>query len=469
MSLKNVAPKLSSDQYEKNFAEIAPAMSSGEAVAEANRCLYCYDAPCTLACPTHIDIPKFIKQIASENLKGSARTILFSNIFGASCARVCPVEVLCEGACVHNDLHKKPIQIGRLQRFATDALFAKAEHTKIFQKAKPNGKKIAMIGAGPASLTCATYLATLGYEVTIYDSRPKSGGLNTYGIAEYKMSMQTALKEAEIALSLGVKILSGKTVGKDVPLAQLEKEYDAIFLGIGLGKTADLKIPGEELPGVIDALSFIEQVKSRKFGEIPVGRVVAVIGAGNTAVDAVTQAKRLGAERVMMIYRRSEAEMPAYHYEYELAKGDAIEFMWLTAPKRILGNGRVEKLECIKTKLGEPDEKGRRSPVEIADSEFSLEVDMVIKSLGQTPQQEFLKSIPQLECDKKGRVRVNPETMQTTNPKYFAGGDCVNGGKEVVNAVQDGKKAAAGIHKILTGETVVFQGTFTPQPLQMKT
>lgn len=468
MSLKEVALKLTPDQYEKNFAEIVPAMTESQAVAEANRCLYCYDAPCAIACPTHIDIPKFIKQIASGNVKGSARTILSANIFGASCARVCPVEVLCEGSCVHNDLHKKPIEIGRLQRFATDALFDKGLHTKFFSKGKPNGKKIGIIGAGPAGITCATYLATLGYEVTIYDSRSKSGGLNTYGIAEYKMTMQTALKEVEIALSLGVKIVNGKSVGKDVPLAQVEKESDAIFLGIGLGKTADLKIPGEDLPGVVDALSFIEQVKSRNFGKIDVGRVVAVIGAGNTAVDAVTQAKRLGAERVLMIYRRSQAEMPAYHYEYELAKGDAIEFMWLTAPKKIIGNGRVEKLECIKTKLGEPDEKGRRSPQEIPGSEFTIDVDMVIKALGQTTQQEFLRTIPQLELDKRGRIKVNPETMQTTNPKYFAGGDCVNGGKEVVNAVQDGKKAAAGIHKVLTGETVVFQGMFTPSPLTMK-
>lgn len=468
MSLKDVAPKLSPEQYEKNFAEIAPAMSSNEAVAEANRCLYCYDAPCTIACPTHIDIPKFIKQIASGNTRGSAKTILSANIFGASCARVCPVEVLCEGSCVHNDLHKKPIEIGRLQRFATDFIFDKGLHTKILEKKKANGKKVAVIGAGPAGISCAAYLAILGYEITVYDSRPKPGGLNSYGIAEYKMTMETALKEMEIARALGVKIVNNKTVGKELPLENLEKECEAIFLGIGLGKTANLEIPGEELPGVYDALFFIEQVKSRKFGQIDVGRVVAVIGAGNTAVDAVTQAKRLGAERVIMIYRRSEAEMPAYNYEYQLAKQDAIEFMWLTAPKRILGNGRVEKIECVKTKLGEQDEKGRKSPIEIPGTEFTLDVDMVIKSLGQTAQKEFFKSIPKLELDKKGRVKVNPETMQTANPKYFAGGDCVNGGKEVVNAVQDGKKAAAGIHKVLTGETVVFQGMFTPAPLQMK-
>lgn len=468
MPLKELAPKLSSEQYEKNFQEVSPRMSEGEAVAESNRCLYCYDAPCTLACPTHIDIPKFIKKIASHNLKGSAKTILAANVFGASCARVCPVEALCEGACVHNDLHKKPIQIGRLQRFATDYLFAEGLHTKAFEKGKPNGKKVAMIGAGPASVSCATFLATLGYAITLYDARPKSGGLNSYAIAEYKMTMETALKEIEIAQSLGVKILNGKRVGKDVSLSQLEKEFDAIFLGIGLGKTADLEISGEDLPGVYDALSFIEQVKTRQFSRIDVGRVVAVIGAGNTAVDAVTQAKRLGAERVILIYRRSESEMPAYRYEYELAKSDAIEFMWLTAPKRIMGNDRVEKLECVRTKLGAPDEKGRRAPVVVPGSEFTINVDMVIKSLGQTKQQEFLSAIPKVERDKQGRIKVNPETMQTANPKYFAGGDCVNGGKEVVNAAQDGKKAAAGIHKILTGETVVFQGMFTPTPLQIK-
>jgi dihydropyrimidine dehydrogenase (NAD+) subunit PreT len=457
------APKLSSEEYQKNFSDIYPLMTDAEAMAESSRCLFCYDAPCINACPTHIDIPKFIKQINTKNVKGSAKTILSANLFGASCARVCPVEALCEGDCVMNDLHKKPIEIGRLQRYATDHLMGRGEHTKLFERGAANGKKVAVVGAGPAGLSCAGHLAQLGYQVTVYDARPKPGGLNTYAIAEYKMTMETALKEAEIVQGLGVTIKQGVQVGKDVTVEQLEKENDAVFLGVGLGKTTPLGIEGEALPGVIDALSFIEQVKTRNFDRVEVGRRVVVIGAGNTAVDATTQAKRLGAEKVMMVYRRGADEMPAYDYEFSLAKQDGIEFLWFTAPKRVVGNGRVEKLECVKTKA-----KERGTPPEVVPgSEFFVECDMVIKALGQAKQTDLLGAF-KVKLDPKGRVVVDPATNQTSQPKIFAGGDCVNGGKEVVNAVADGKRAAAGIHKMLFGRVPAFAGMGVPGPIKYK-
>jgi glutamate synthase (NADPH/NADH) small chain len=462
MSLQNPAPKLAPEQYEKNFAELDAAMTSEEAMAEAARCLYCYDAPCLTACPTHIDIPKFIKQISSRNLKGSAKTILSANLFGGSCARVCPVEALCEGDCVMNDLHKKPIEIGRLQRYATDHVFAAGQHRQLFAKGPAAGTKVAVVGAGPAGLSCAGHLAQLGHQVTVFDARPKPGGLNTYAIAEYKMTADTALKEAELVLSLGVTIKSGLTVGKDVPLAELAK-YDAVFVGIGLGRMQPLEVEGEGLPGVVDALTFIEQVKTRRFDRIDVGRRVIVVGAGNTAVDAATQAKRLGAEHVIMAYRRSENEMPAYRYEFELAKSDGIEFLWCAAPKRILGQGRVERVEFLRTKARE-----RGVPPEVVSgSEFSVECDMVVKALGQVKQIDFLKHLG-VKLDAKGRVAVDPATGQTSNPKVYAGGDCINGGKEVVNAVADGKRSAAAIHRALTRQVAALPGLDTPGPIKYK-
>jgi len=442
---------LSIEQIERNFAEINPPLSEAEAIFEANRCLYCYDAPCTHACPTHIDVPSFIKKIASGNLTGSARVIFDANPIGATCARVCPVEVLCEGACVEKTLMDKPIEIGRLQRYATD--YVMRNERDVFKAGVSNGKSIGIVGSGPAGLSCATYLARLGYGVTIYERKSLPGGLDTYAMAEYKMSQRVSVDEAKMVERLGVQFKLNTEIGRDVSPEDLQSKHDAIFLAIGLGATNKLNVEGENLNGVMDALDFIERIKTRDWKSVPLGKTVAVVGAGNTAIDAVTQAKRLGAERVLMIYRRTEKDISAYEYEYELAKKDGIEFYWQTAPVEIVGNDSVSALRCVKTENGQP----------IVGSVFEIPCDMVIKAIGQQKSVAFLSQISDVELDEKGRVIVNTETMQTTNPRIFAGGDCVNGGREAVDAAQMGKFAAQGIHSSLTGERVEFAGARLPQ------
>ena len=449
---------LDNERIEQNFAEINPAMTPAEAAVESARCLYCYDAPCMHACPTHIDVPSFIKKIASGNLMGSARVIFDANPIGATCARVCPVEVLCEGACVEKTLLQKPIEIGRLQRYATD--HALQSDKQIFTKGESNGRSIGVIGSGPAGLSCASYLARLGYDVTIYEKRPLAGGLDTYGMAEYKMPQSVSLSEVDHVAKMGVKFMLNTAItGGDeeteelgeinrVSMALLREWHDAIFLATGLGATNQLGIPGEDLEGVFDALHFIEKVKSRDWKSVPLGKIVAVVGAGNTAVDAVTQAKRLGAERVMMVYRRAQSNAPAYEYEMELARKDGIEFVWQAAPVGIL-----------------PGENGTRLSLRCERSDGSLELfeipcDIVIKAVGQQKTRAFFEKVAGVDIDEKGRVIVN-EFMRTSDPKIFAGGDCANGGREAVDAAQMGKLAAQGIHSSLTGENVQFAGART--------
>jgi dihydropyrimidine dehydrogenase (NAD+) subunit PreT len=457
-------------QIEENFSEINPLMSRAEALVEANRCLYCYDAPCMHACPTHIDVPGFIKKIASENLMGSARVIFDANPIGATCARVCPVEVLCEGACVEKTLLQKPIEIGRLQRYATDhALYSDKQ---IFPKRESNGKSVGIVGSGPAGLSCAAYLVRLGYDVTVYEQKEKPGGLDTYGMAEYKMRQEVSLAETERIAAMGVKFMLNTRVGvassppsadgvvltssndpaesgsqnaQSVSFADLDEWHDAIFIGVGLGETNKLNIPGEDLDGVYDALDFIQRIKTRDWTSVPLGRTVAVIGAGNTAIDAVTQAKRLGAEKVIMVYRRTEADASAYDYEMELARKDGVEFVWQSAPIGVLEgeNGNRLTLRCEKTD----------GTLQL----FDIPCDMVIKAVGQQKMHSFFADVAGLSTDDRGRVVVD-EMLRTSNPKVFAGGDCANGGAEAVDAAQMGKLAAQGIHLALTGETVSFAG-----------
>jgi len=433
------------------MAEIHPALSPQEAVIEANRCLFCFDAPCIKACPTGIDIPSFIKKISTGNLTGSARTILSANILGASCARVCPTSVLCEGACVVLDLGGDPVKIGQLQRHATDHVF----HNHISVVRTGGGKsgfRVAVIGGGPAGLGCAAELAQLGHAAVVFEKKPQAGGLNTYGIAYYKMKPEVSLAEVELVKSLGVEFRYGHEVGRDVSQVELEREFDAIFLGVGLGAGARLGIPGEDLPGVVDAIDFIERIHTQPLHEVPVGELVAVIGCGNTAIDVVTQARRLGAHSVITIYRRSEGDMSAYDFEYELAKADGAQFLFKTVPLEILAgpDGKVAELRLASTTMGADGQAEV-----IAGSEFTQPIDMVIRAVGQEKQGRALRRVlPELDLDERGRVKYDFATGGTNLPHIFVGGDCANGGREVVNAVAEGKRAARGIHAFLSGEKV---------------
>jgi len=443
MPLRGSAPKLSPDQYEKNFAEISPLMTGRQAAIEADRCLYCFDAPCTIACPTHIDVPAFIKKISTGNLRGSAREILSANVLGHSCGRVCPTEVLCEGACVMHEKGESPIEIGRLQRYAVEQVLH--NNIQLFRPGPFNGKRVACIGAGPASLACAAELAKYGYNVSIYDRNELPGGLNTYGIAAYKARAAESVREADLIKQLGVQLCQRFEVGRDISFADLENQFDAVFIGIGLGETWPLDLPGENLYGVYGAIEFIEETKTRAFAQVEVGYRVACIGAGNTAIDVVTAARRLGADTVYLIYRRGEPEMPAFAYEYELAKQDGVSFLWQTQPVRVFGEGGVVTgLGCVRTRLGSPDAKGRRSPTPIPGTEFRLDVDMVVRAVGQKPTTDPLRAVNGLELNFDGTVKIN-DRHQTGNPKFFAGGDCTNGGKEVVDAVADGMAAARAL------------------------
>jgi glutamate synthase (NADPH/NADH) small chain len=424
----------------ERFPDLHPPLSRTAAIAEANRCLYCFDAPCTGACPTHIDVPRFIKKIASGNLEGSAKTILDANILGASCSRACPVDVLCEGACVMHRYNKQPIEIARLQRFAMDALHESGAPLP-FSPGEDTGRSVALIGGGPASLACAAELRRRGIRAEIFDARPLPGGLNTYGIAEYKLPLAESLREIDLLAQLGVVFNFNSTVDART-LEDLEASHDAIFLGVGLGAIHRLGVAGESLPGVRSALDYIADYKNGRITEAP--KRVAVIGAGNTAIDAANAAVRLGAFEVHLIYRRGPEHMSAFPFEYEHAKQEGVRFLWHAQPIGILGAETVEALEL--TVL----ETSSNGSIPAAGNNFQLPIDLVILAIGQSTHTDFLS-------DRKvrlehGYVHIDRASGQTSNPKYFAGGDCTNGGREVVDAVADGKRAGIGIAAWLEGQ-----------------
>lgn len=435
------------EEVKKNFAKIKPLLSDNEALIEASRCLFCHDAPCITACPTSIDIPLFIRQISTKNTKGAAKTILSQNILGKSCGEVCPTKVLCEGSCVYLNLNEKPIDIGRLQAYAVN--FAIKNNIQFFKKGKKTGKKIAVIGGGPAGLSCAHKLTKLGHEVTVFEANKKAGGLNTYGVAPYKFTNEDSEEEINYISQIGFTIKTSYKVTPEI-LSKLEKEYDAIFLGIGLGNSKRLGISGENLKNVVSAIDFIHNLREKDLN-IDVGTKdkVIVIGAGNTAIDAAVESAKLGAD-VTILYRRSEKEQSAYYFEIDLAKKNGVKFQYLTSTIEIIGNGKVEGIKCIRNTLIE-SKNGKKPEIKpIIGSEFVIPCNIVIYATGQEKLVEFLEKVANIKLD-AGKIIVD-KLFRTTNQKYFAGGDCINGGKEVVNAVADGRDAAIGIDLSLRAE-----------------
>lgn len=443
-----------SNSLAKNFEEIFGGLTTYAATVEANRCLYCYDPPCVKACPTSINIPSFIKKIASNNMKGSARVIMESNPVGASCARVCPTIELCEGACVLNS-EEKPIQIGHLQRYSTDWL--RESNVNLFTPQPANGKKVAIIGSGPAGLSAARELALLGYGVTIYEADDKAGGLNYYGIVSFRLPQDVVEWEVQQVQNLGVEIKTSTKIGEDVLVDELLANYDRIIVAVGMGKVPMLGVEGENLDGVYDAIDFVKESKS-SFTERVLGKKVLVIGAGNTAIDAATCSVRLGAEQVQIVYRRTSNEMTAYDFEFDFAKQDGVEFRWLTLPKRIIGddNGKVIGMECIKMKLTEI-ENGKGTLMEIPGSEFVIEADAVIRAIGQTKQYELIEHLGL--ANTRGVIDVDHNSLKTSNPKIYACGDAIYGNgygeATVVSVAQQGKDSAYAIHYELNANSEI--------------
>lgn len=416
-------------------------MGATEAYMESSRCLFCYDAPCMKACPTHIDIPLFIKQIHTGNVAGSAKTIYDMNWMGNACGKVCPTQVLCEGACVLNHAAVKAIEIGRLQNFATHQVIS--EGIPLYQKGPSTGKKVAIIGAGPAGISCACELSLLGYTVDVYEARAKPSGLTVHGTAPYKITNEEALAEiAFLQQQFGFSIKYASAISTEQQMLDLEASYDAIFLGVGIGPTAALGLKGEELDNVIGAVEFVEALRFKKH-QYHIPKTVIVLGGGNTAMDAASESARMGAEQVYLAYRRSKEQMGAYYFEFDLVVSAGVKSLFNTAPKEILGTDKATGVRFVKTSL----ENGKLR--EVPGSEFELACDLVIMATGQTKMGSFLQLIKGLELDASKRVVVNPATGQTGNPKYFAGGDAVNGGAEVVNGAFEGKMAARGIHEFL--------------------
>ena len=434
------SPPKTPQDLEHSFAQLKPYMNATMAYYESSRCLYCYDAPCVQACPTGIDIPLFIRQIHTDNIEGAARTIYNANYFGNICGKVCPTEELCEGACVYNHQEVKPIEIGRLQSFATAQVVKQGK--PLYEMAAANGKKVAVIGAGPAGISCACELRLHGFEVDIFEAKSQPSGLALYGCAPYKVTNEDILEEiAYLQEQFQFNIHYKHPIETAEQLKALEEQYTAIFLGIGLGATRSLQIPGEDLENCLGATEIIEQIKLQPL-ETAIGKKVVVIGGGNTAMDAASESARLGAEEVYLVYRRSKEGMGAYEFEYDLAKGAGVNGIFNATPLAILGTGKVSGVRFIKTQ----SEDGQLS--QIPGSKFEIDCDQVILATGQSKQTDFLAHIEGLEWDQGGRIKVDPQTRQTTNPRYFAGGDAVNGGAEVVNAAAEGKQAAQAIAQL---------------------
>ena len=436
------AGRLKADDYAANFADIHPPLTAHQAEVEADRCYFCYDAPCTTACPTAIDIPLFIRQIATGNPTGSGATIFKQNIMGGMCARVCPTEQLCEEACVRTAAEAKPVKIGLLQRYATDHLID--EGRQVFDRAAPTGKRIAIVGAGPAGLACAHRLAVLGHEATVFEARRKPGGLNEYGIAAYKVVDGFAQAEVDYILAIGgIAIEYGKRLGDDISLEQLAEDYDAVFLAMGMGAVNGLGLDGEDMEGVGNAIDYIAELRQAPdLSSLEVGRGVVVIGGGMTAIDIADQSKRLGAEHVTLVYRRGADRMAASDFEQELAKIDGVTIICDARPHRLIVE--AGQIAAVEFEYTETDGDGR---LRGTGEKFTLDADVLFKAIGQkfTPD-----GTPGLTLE-GGRIAVD-EARRTSRTGVWAGGDCIAGGQDLtVTAVEDGKRAAQSIDHSLRG------------------
>ena len=430
--------KIPDNRTESVFEDFKKPYTTTQALVEANRCLYCYDAPCITACPTGIDIPKFIRRIANDNTRGAANAIFDSNILGMSCARVCPVEVLCVGSCVYNDADVPPIQIGKLQRFATDQAFE--EGWSFYEAGEDTGKKVALIGGGPASLAAAHRLRRYGHSVTIFERDAQLGGLNTTGVAPYKMKADRSLTEVEWVLSIGgIEIVTGVDVPTDMSWAQLQSDFDAIFIGFGLGRDRYMNLDNADASGIYGAVDYIAKMK---LGEVDVSNVkqALVVGGGNTAIDAVRELAGIGISNVTMVYRGDEAKMSGYAHEWVEAKKENVKASWRSQPVSYQADGgKLTGLVCRQM-----DENKQ----EIEGSEFSIPADLVLLAIGQGKQGELAAAFPGMEIE-WGKIVVD-ENGATGCAGVYAGGDCINGGKEVVNAVDDGQRAAEAIHAFIS-------------------
>lgn len=441
-SLQKLLP---SNRLENHFEDSKPALTDDQAILEANRCINCFDPPCVKACPTQINIPQFISRIATTDTLGAAKTILDANILALSCASACPTEVLCEGACVYNHLNKTPIQIGKLQRFATE--YAYKKNVNFYQAGPSSGKKIALIGAGPASLACAHELRKKGHSTTIFEKENIPGGLNTYGIAPYKIKSSISLYEIEQMSAIGIEFIFGKAFGKEIFITDLLEQFDAIFFGIGLGPDTilPLKINGSSQnvdKCILGAVEWIKKMKTNLVADhanLTTNEVqtALVVGGGNTALDACRELKALGITKVIVSYRRNRNEMSGYDHEFIQARQEGVEFWFQTTPIEV--ELTQERRASLKVKLACTDN---------AVQNLELDTDLILFATGQAKLQSLLSSIPQIQFE-NGKLVVDPQTGQTGHPKIFAGGDLVNGGKEVVNAVAEGKLAALGIDQYL--------------------